>query len=166
MPEEKNEALKFAMKLIGLRKRSVFEITKRLKKKDYEENIINEVLNELNKYGYLDDEKFTEAYINDRINFSPRGSFLIKKELKEKGLAENIISEKIEELLPEEKEIELAQSLADKKLRMLKKNIGKEKIRQKIGSHLQSRGYSSYIIYRVLENIPLENCLTNHKSTD
>ena len=83
--EDKNQALKFAMKLLDIRKRSVFEIRKRLKQKEFEEEIINEVIKELFEYGYLNDEEFAEAYINDRINFNPRGSFLVKKELREKG---------------------------------------------------------------------------------
>jgi regulatory protein len=155
MPEEKNEALKFAMKLIGLRKRSVFEITKRLEKKGFGKDTIEKTLKELEKYKYLDDEKFTEGWINDRIKLNPRGSFLVKKELKEKGIAESIINEKIKELFPEEKEIELAKSLAKKKLGTLRKCTDKGKICQKIGSYLQTKGYSSYIIGHVLENIEL-----------
>ena len=77
--KEKNQALQFAMKLIGLRKRSVFEVTERLKKKGFKENIIKEILKELKNYKYLNDEQFAESYINDRMNFRPCGRFLIMK---------------------------------------------------------------------------------------
>ncbi|MCK4592823.1 regulatory protein RecX [Candidatus Parcubacteria bacterium] len=150
--EEKNEALQFAMKLIGLRKRSVFEITERLKKKKFEENVIKEVLNELNRYGYLNDEQFAESYINDRMNFRPCGRFLIKKELSEKRIAENIIERKIEELISEEKEIESAKKLAEKKLKTISNETDKSKINQKIKSYLQSKGYSFDIISRAVES--------------
>ena len=149
----KNQATKFAIKLLSVRKRSVFEITKRLRQKEFAADIINQVVKELFEYKYLNDEEFAEAYINDRINFNPRGGFLIKKELREKGIAENIISEKIKELLPEEKELELAKKTAEKKLEYLNKDLEKNKIYQKIGSHLQSKGYSSFIIREVLEDI-------------
>jgi len=154
MPNGQNQALKFAMKLIGLRKRSVFEIAKRLEQKGFAEDIIRQVLGELNRYKYLDDEKFAESWINDRMNFNPRGSVLIKKELTEKGITENIIDEKIGELLGKEQELELAEKLAEKKLKTLNKDIGKNKTFQKIGSYLQSKGYSSGIICKVLENMP------------
>jgi len=149
----KNQAMKFAMKLLSVRKRSVFEITKRLRQKKIAENIIDEIVKELFEYKYLNDEEFAEAYINDRINFNPRGNFLIRKELREKGIAENIISEKIKELLPAKKELELAKKAAEKKLEYLNKDLEKNKVYQKIGAYLQSKGYSSYIIREALEDI-------------
>ena len=149
--KDKNEALKFAMKLISLRKRSVFEIKERLRKKKFEEDIIEEVLQELKNYKYLNDEEFTEAYINDRINFNPRGRFLIKKELSEKGIAEDIIERKIEELLSEEKEIESAKKMAEKKLMTTSNKTDKIKVNQKIRSYLQSKGYSFDIINLVVK---------------
>ncbi len=154
-----NQAMKFAMKLLGVRRRSVFEIRKRLEEKGCVENIIDKTIKELFEYKYLNDEEFAEAYINDKINFNPRGSFLIKKELREKGIAENIIDEKIKELLSEEKEIKLAEKAARKKLEFLNKDLEKNKIYQKVGSHLQTKGYSSYIIREVLENVLSANDL-------
>lgn len=158
LQDNQNQALKFAIKLISFRRRSVFEITKRLEQKGFTENIIKQVLDELNQCKYLDDEKFAESWINDRINFSPRGRALIKKELIEKGVAENIVDEKIGELLGEEKELELSKKLVEKKLKTLDKDIGKNKTLQKIGSYLQSKGYSSCIICEVLKNmLPCED---------
>ena len=151
--ESKNQALKFAMKLLDIRKRSVFEIKKRLQQKEFEEEIINEVIKELFEYGYLNDEEFAEAYINDRINFNPRGSFLVKKELRERGIAENIVNEKIKELFPEEKEMELAKKAAERKRETLNKDLEKNKVYQKTGSYLQGKGYASYIIREVLEDV-------------
>jgi len=150
--QTKNDGLKFAMKLISLRRRSVFEIAERLRKKEFEENVIGEILEELKGYKYLDDWQFAESYINDRMNFSPRGRFLIKKELQEKGVAENIIEEKMEELVSEEKEVESARKLAEKKLRIIGDKNDKNKTNQKIISYLQSRGYSFEIISQAVKN--------------
>jgi regulatory protein len=155
--KDKNQALKFAIKLLSIRKRSVFEIRKRLKQKEFEKDIINETVEELSEYKYLNDEEFAEAYINDRINFNPRGSFLMKKELREKGVAENIVNEKIKELFPEEKEMELARKAAKKKMGTLNKDLEKNKIYQKIGLYLQAKGYASYIIREVLDNVSLSS---------
>ncbi|MCK4800239.1 regulatory protein RecX [Candidatus Parcubacteria bacterium] len=149
--KDKNEALKFAMKLISLRKRSAFEIKERLRKKKFEEDVIEEVLQELKNYKYLNDEEFAEAYINDRINFNPRGRFLIKKELNKRGIAENIIERKMEELLSEEKEVESAKKMAEKKLRTINNKTDKIKVDQKIRSYLQSKGYSFDIINLVVK---------------
>jgi len=151
--ENKNQAIKFAIKLLSIRKRSVFEMKNRLKRKEFESNIIDEVVKELIEYKYLNDAEFAEAYINDRINFNPRGSFLIKKELREKGIAENIVDQKIKELFPEEKEMELARKAAEKKIETLNKGLEENKIYQKVGSYLQAKGYTSWIIRETLEDI-------------
>ncbi|MCK5123379.1 MAG: regulatory protein RecX [Candidatus Pacebacteria bacterium] len=148
--DNKNQAIKFAIKLLSIRKRSVFEMRNRLKRKEFGNDVIDEVIKELFEYKYLNDEKFAEAYINDRINFNPRGSFLIKKELREKGVAENIVDQKIKELFPEEKEIELARKAAEKKMGTLNKDLEKNKVYQKVGAYLQAKGYTSYIIREVL----------------
>ena len=150
---DKNQAVKFALKLLSIRKRSVFEMRNRLKRKEFENDVIDKVIEELFEYKYLNDEEFAEAYINDRINFNPRGSFLIKKELKERGVAENIVDQKIKELFPEEKEMELAKKAAKKKIETLNKDLEKNKIYQKVGSYLQAKGYASYIIREVLEDV-------------
>lgn len=148
----KNDGLKFAMKLISLRRRSVFEVTERLNEKGLKENAIEEILEELKKYKYLDDRQFAESYINDRMNFNPRGKFLIKQELREKGVAENIIEEKTEELISEKKEIESARKLAEKKLRVISGKNDKNKTNRKIISYLQSKGYSFEIISQAVKN--------------
>ncbi|MCK4891728.1 MAG: regulatory protein RecX [Candidatus Pacebacteria bacterium] len=150
--KEKNQALQFAMKLIGIRKRSVFEVTERLKKKGFKENIIKEILKELKNYKYLNDEQFAESYINDRMNFRPCGRFLIMKELRERGIVKNIINKKIEELLSVEIEIESAKRLARKKIRAVSCKTDKNKINQKTKSYLQSRGYAFDIISQVINN--------------
>jgi len=150
--ERKNEALKFAMKLLGLRKRSVFEIENRLQKKGYERNIVEDVLENLDRYKYTDDKSFAESYINDRMNFRPCGRFLIKKELKERGIAENIIERKITELISEEKEISSAQKLAQRKLKTIRDKTDRNKTTQKVRSYLQIKGYSFDIISQAVEN--------------
>ncbi len=150
--QTKNDGMKFAMKLIGLRRRSVFEVAERLKEKGLEEKIIEEILEELKRYEYLDDKQFAESYINDRMNFNPRGKLLIKKELREKGVPENIIEEKTEELISGEKEIESARKLAEKKLRITGDKGDKNKTNQKIMSYLQSKGYSFEIISQAVKN--------------
>ncbi|MBW6441161.1 recombination regulator RecX [Patescibacteria group bacterium] len=150
--DSKNEALKFTIKLLTLRRRSVFEIDDRLQKKGYETDIIEQVLEDLHSYKYLDDEVFAESYINDRMNFRPCGRFLIKKELQERGIAENIISRKIEELISDEKEIAEARKLARKKLKTIGEKTEKQKALQKVRSHLQSKGFSFEIICQAVKN--------------
>ena len=149
-----NDAFKLAYKLLGLRLRSVFEMERRLKEKGFEDGAVGQVVKKLKEQKYLDDEKFAEAWILDRINLQPRGSFMIKMELKEKGVASEIIERKLAELLPFEKELAMAKKLFDKKIKIIKasnEELPKEKVYQKMANFLRGKGFTGEVIRRVMD---------------
>ncbi len=149
-----NDAFKLAYKLLGLRLRSVFEMEKKLKEKGFEDDLAARVIKKLEEQKYLDDEKFAEAWILDRINLQPRGSFMISMELKEKGVALEITERKLTELLPFEKELAIAEELFDKKMKIIKAGSGelpKEKVYQKMANFLRGKGFAGEVIRRVME---------------
>ena len=149
------DAFKLAYKLLGLRLRSVFEMEEKLKEKKIKEETISQVIEKLKEQKYLDDEKFAEAWILDRINLHPRGSFMISQELKEKGVASKIIERKLTELLPFEKELEITEELFAKKMKIIKANgvkLSKEKTYQKMANFLRAKGFSGEVIRETMEN--------------
>ncbi len=149
-----NDAFKLAYKLLGLRLRSVFEMERRLKEKGFENDMISRVIKKLKEQKYLDDEKFAEAWIRDRINLQPRGSFMINIELKEKGVSSEIIEKKLAELLPFEKELAIAEELFNKKIKIMKagdRELPKEKVYQKIVGFLRGKGFGREVVRRVME---------------
>lgn len=154
MPENReNEALKFAMKLIGIRRRSVFEIKQRLAEKGFNKEIIEKTMAELSRFKYLDDELFAESYINDRLNFRPVGKFVIAHELAQKGIDKKIIDSKLNEALDDSKQIELAQKLLQKKIRTMPlQDLKENKNRLKLINYLKSRGFSGMIISQAIKN--------------
>ena len=149
--EEKNKAMKFAMKLIGLRRRSEFEMRKKLQEKGIEGGLAEEVMDELKRFHYIDDEKFAESYINDRINLRPAGKFLIKMELKARGVREPTIDQKLEELVSDERELEMAQALVRKRINGLRPQES-EKDRIKLMNYLKARGFSAGTISQAIQN--------------
>ena len=152
--DDENLAFKLAYKLLGLRLRSVFEMGRKLEEKNFDREMIARVIKKLKEQKYLDDEKFAEAWIIDRINLQPRGSFIINKELKEKKIASEIIERKMSELLPFEKELEMAERLFDKKIKIIKTGSGelpKEKIYQKMTGFLRGKGCGGEIIGDVMD---------------
>lgn len=153
MPETdgKEKAMKFAEKLIGLRRRSEFEMRKKLSEKKFNKGIVEEVLEELRNFGYINDAKFAESYINDRINLRPAGKFLIKMELKSRGVNEKIINNKLDEMIDRYKEVEMAEKLIKKRMDGLNpKESRKDKI--KLVNFLKMRGFSADVISQAMEN--------------
>lgn len=139
-----------AVKYISVRLRSIKEIKDYLKNKENSEELITLAIDKLIKFGYLDDDKFTKAYIKDKLNFTNKGDYKIKMELQNLGVSPEIIENNIsmidEDLLKEKigKQIE-------KDIRINKKHSGIA-LKNKIYTHLVSSGYSKDIVISVLNN--------------
>ncbi len=137
-----------AISLLSRRSHSAKELRKKLLKRNYSRSKINQVIQGLKESGYLDDEKFAEQWIKNRIEKKPRGKALIKSELLQKGVDRRIIEEKLNSLLPTSREKEMAQHLADK---WLNKKRGKEEnIKEKLYRYLNNKGFDREIIREII----------------
>ena len=130
-----------ALKFLKFRPRSVFEIEQKLKSKKISENEIGKVISVLKKNKLLDDENFAKMWVRDRNLLKPTGSFVLKMELKRKGISDDII----EEVLTPQRDKVLAKNALELKYR--DRNIDYEK---KVG-FLRRRGFSQSVIYEVLK---------------
>ena len=68
------ETLEKAVKYLNVRMRSTYEIRQYLRGKGFAGEDIEEVLELLAKYKYIDDAAYAGAFIRDRLNFNPCGS--------------------------------------------------------------------------------------------
>lgn len=57
------------------------------------ERLVVAVLDRLKELEYLDDEQYAQDFVADRIKFKPRGEFLLRRELKLKGISKELIGE-------------------------------------------------------------------------
>src|SRR3989344_6604171 len=88
------EAGKFynkALKFLSYRPRSEKEIRDKLKKKKASEETINKIILRLKENNFINDEEFVRWWIEQRTNFKPRSLRLIKMELKQKGVSNDLI---------------------------------------------------------------------------
>lgn len=81
----------YSVKYIDRRLRSINELRDYLKNKEEDTIIIEEVIDKLIDNKYLDDDRFTKAFIKDKLNFTNWGDYKIKNELKRLGVNEEII---------------------------------------------------------------------------
>lgn len=82
----RQEAMDRALHYLSYRSRSRFEVERYLGRKGYEEPIVEAVLARCEELGYLDDRRFAEAWVRDRIELKPRGIARLKAELRKKGV--------------------------------------------------------------------------------
>lgn len=129
-----------SIKYINVRLRSIKEIKDYLLKKEDDTDLIDEVISRLIKMGYLDDRRFTEAYIKDKLNFTSWGDYKIINELNKLGIPSLDIEDNID-LLNDDILNERMRKIIDKDIRTNKKYSGL-KLKNKIYNHLLTSGYS------------------------
>lgn len=129
-----------SIKYINVRLRSIKEIKDYLLKKEDDNDLIDEVISRLIKMGYLDDRRFTEAYIKDKLNFTSWGDYKIINELNKLGISSLDIEDNID-LLNDDILNERMRKIIDKDIRTNKKYSGL-KLKNKIYNHLLTSGYS------------------------
>lgn len=138
-----------ALYYIGYKMRTEKEVRTKLIEKEFTEDIIERVINFLIEYHYVDDEKYCESYIKQRLRCNPKGSYVLKMELKQKGIKESIICKKLEQANIDE--FGDAVKLLEKKCFYLEEIDEKEK--KRLIAFLQRRGYSYDIIKESFEYV-------------
>ena len=94
--------LKPALRLLSARARTVRELRERLLKKGLRSSDVSECVQWLLDRNLLDDAAFARSFTRDRIRFSPRAPFLIKREITTKGVGSSLAAEMVDAVLQEE----------------------------------------------------------------
>ena len=149
------EAYDMSLSYIETKMRNRKEIYKYLKKKGYEEELINKVIDKLISLKILDDRQYISAFINDKINLSNDGPFKIKKLLLELEFNENDIDDYLNNFndsLWEERLIKIVN-----KKKNLMNNKSYYMFITKLKNDLFNLGYDKYMIDNILSNIKYES---------
>ena len=138
------------IKFISIRLRSKTEIINYLSNKKIDKNIINIIVEKLEKAGYINDDIFAKCYINDKINLTNYGEYKIRQELKKHNIDENIINKYINDV---DEDI-----IKEKINKIIKKSIesntkySKNMLISKIFMKLTALGYDRDLISNELNN--------------
>ncbi|MBW6472939.1 MAG: RecX family transcriptional regulator [Anaerolineaceae bacterium] len=143
------EGFQKALKYISFKPRTTFEVVKKLKENDFEEDIISLVLEMLVEKGYVNDLEYAKNWVENRSVYKPRSKKLITWELKNKKISEDIISEVTGEMISEE---ELAILAAEKYARRLS-GYEKEVFFQRLSGYLIRRGFSYSTVNSTVQTI-------------
>lgn len=145
----------YALKVIEKTYKTEKEIRDKLYKKEYGDKAVDRIIAFLKKYKFLDDYKYTEAFIKDRI--IKYGKNKIKFDLIKKGIEEDLIIEKLN-VIDYEKEYGSAYALGEGKYKLLiksEKEVSKDifKIYKKVCDFLIRRGFDYNIVNSVIEQL-------------
>lgn len=167
-------ARRWALRALTRRMHTVHEIRTGLKKRGFDHDVIEGVLAQFVELKYLDDGEFARSWIASRSAVRLHGRFRLARDLKQKGVSEEIVRGAMERSLTLEDELTYARKAAEKKLRALKttgKASGKatgraakratgQKARAALYRHLSSRGFTADVVRAALDDIDLEEKLS------
>ena len=143
-----------AVRYLGIRPRSVKELADYLKRKEYEEDHIELVLHRLIREKHLDDHRFTESFVKERIRQKSKGPRLIQQELYEKGIDKEVVEE-ILQIVGFNEQYEAAMKEASKRAKQDKKeSLGRQK--EKIRLALMRKGFETDVINEVMNDVIIE----------
>jgi len=137
------EVYQAAMRLVAAKPYAMSELSQKLLSREFDPDIIDEVLFKLVELGLINDEKYAISYINHQMVMGKKGPSLIKRELLKKGISQGIINKHISNY-EEEVELEHATKLAISQVRKNSK-YGAHFLKQKVAQNLQLKGFSSAI---------------------
>ena len=132
-----------ALDYLGKREYSYFELTQKLKPFADESDNIPAILDDFKKRGWLSDARFTEQLVHARQ--SKFGSARVANELREKGVADDLIANALEEV--KVNELDFARDVCRKKF---KASPSSREDWAKQARFLQSRGFGFDVIKKVL----------------
>ncbi len=113
-----------ALKYIERALKSEFQVREFLQRKEYEDSVIDRVLEFLKAYKFIDDEYYAKAFVTQNIRIEGKGN--IRYKLIKKGISEEMINNILNEISSKDEET-VALKLAEKKLKVLCKNEGNKK---------------------------------------
>jgi regulatory protein len=114
--------------------------------------VIDTVLERLGEVGLVDDRKFAEAFLRDRLRFRPRSRAVLASELRRRGVGAEEIEQAIEALdgeLGDRADLELARALLARRGARLER-LDPERRRQRAIALLRRNGFSWEVIHEAL----------------
>ncbi len=151
--KSKERTMNRAANLLAAKPRSIRELRERLLEKEWTNGaIVDEVLEKLKEYDYVNDEQFARMFAASKLRQKPVGKRRLKQTLSQKKLDKETIEQAIEkayENTPEDEVIEIA---IKKRLRIKGKPETREDSK-KFYDHLMRQGFSYDLISSKMREI-------------
>lgn len=149
------QAKRYIFLLLKIRFRSEKEVRDKLHKKGFREPTADEAVGYFKSIGLVDDRQFARNWIASRLSSSsnkPFGIHRIRFELKEKGIAPELIKEEFARAMPEYSEMDAAAPLA-KRQALKHRDIPREKVKQRVCGYLLRRGFNPAVVMKAIKDI-------------
>ncbi|MCI3860836.1 recombination regulator RecX [Lactococcus garvieae] len=145
-----------ALYFISFKARTTSEVKKYLSDHNIHPLQVEEIIDNLTTNGILNDRAYIESYIQGKVRTASSGPYQIKQKLHLKGLDLQLIDEGIDQVFNEEKQIDVAVTLAEKIVRQKASRLTLQQLKQKVTQGLTTKGFSYAVSAIALESLELE----------
>ena len=146
--ELSQRCLNAALRYLAYRPRSQAELKERLARRGFDGETIAAALARLKEQGLVDDLAFARFWKENRQSFSPRSQWLVRRELKAKGVAEELIARVVADVDDEDNAYQAA---------IVKRHrlpVGDyEGFRRRLGEYLKRRGFGYGVINNTVNKV-------------
>ncbi len=146
--DQKADVYVKAADFISYRPRTVFETRKKLEEEGFDETLISGTLSALEENGLLNDKKFAEEWVAERMALKPSSKRSLQYELHRKGIPDHLIQSATEAV----DDFQAAYAIAEKRLYRFE-DLPKFEFRKKLGNYLAGKGFSYDVIADVTREL-------------
>lgn len=132
-----------------------FDIRQRLRKRALGKHFIEKLIEELKAQDFINHKRYATAYTNERFNLNGWGKIKIRAHLRYREIEEEIITEALSQISPEEYEERLLEILR-KKNKSLKAD-NEEKRKAKLFHFARGRGFEQSLVAAQYKNLTAKN---------
>ena len=145
-----------ALRYIERSLKTIHEIEKKLREKEYSEETISRVIAFMDEYKLVDDDKYAEIFFKEKLR--TRGVKKARFELSSKGIPKETMENALENLSSSSVEEDSCLKLAEKKYaQLIKRETDPYKLKNKLYTFLMGKGYSYELINSTLGKIMKNN---------
>ncbi|WHH59401.1 RecX family transcriptional regulator [Petroclostridium sp. X23] len=144
-----SKAKKAAVKYSVYKRRTAFEMIKKLEQQGFDDFVIERVIGQLQQLGYIDDREYACRFIKDARNLKKFGEHRIYLELQRKGIDEKTIYDELNKAQLDDREV--LEPLIRKKIASV--SCGDDNALIKIKNYFLRKGYSFEMINKVIHDI-------------
>ncbi|MDV2988967.1 MAG: regulatory protein RecX [Dehalogenimonas sp.] len=159
--ETDNACFQAAVRLLAHRARTETEMRQRLTRKKFEPETVDRVIDRLKQSGLIDDAAFARAWSDSRSFASPRSTYVIKQELRLKGIPVDTAEAAVEDLDDAASAMKAAAGRAGRLA-----NLPAEEAKQKLADFLRRRGFGWELTRQTLEQLESEGLLGQVDTTE
>lgn len=150
--EVRQEAFDYAMKTLERRLHSREELRRKLAKREYADAMIDEVLKDLQRLGYVDDARFAKTKAMSAAQYKQHGHRRARVELMKAGVPDAVARKAIEDVYDPHDSLAVARTLAQKKAPALRK-LDPVVARRRLAGMLGRRGFDYETIRPVIDEV-------------